>query len=373
MSGTHTETAAASAPMPATARAAGLRVAPARLAAFIAGLLHAAGVGKASATVAARALVDADRAGVPSHGAMLVPMYVERLRAGSVSTADRGRIVSDRGGVLVIDAGNALGQVTAQQATRLLAERTPVHGLAAVAVRNAFHFGAAGYWAEALAREGLVGIVMSNTRPLMPAPGGAERVVGNNPLAIAVPAAGGTTVVFDMAASAGAMGKIRLAAASGAPIPEGWATDARGAPTTDAAEAIKGMLLPTGGAKGFGLAFMIDLLCGGLSGGAIGDAVRALYGNPGEPYACAQLFIAIDVAHFRDLRAFADAVTASASRVRESAPAPGHARVAVPGDRTARRRLANADSCPLAGETAKALAGLGASLGVADDGLFEQC
>jgi LDH2 family malate/lactate/ureidoglycolate dehydrogenase len=175
-----------------------------------------------------------------------------------------------------------------------------------------------------------------------------------------------------MAASAGAMGKIRLAAASGAAIPEGWATDARGVPTTDAAAAITGMLLPTGGPKGFGLAFMIDLLCGGLSSGAIGDAVRPLYGDPSEPYGCAQLFVAIDVAHFRDLRAFADAVTAAASRVRESAPAPGHVQVAVPGDRASRTRLANADSCPLSGETARALAGLGATLGVAEDGLFQQ-
>ena len=367
-----TEPGAASVAAGPDAQAAAPRVPLARLEAFAARLLIAAGVGEASAAVVARALVDADRAGIPSHGVMLLPMYVERLRAGSVSRADSGRVATDHGGVLVIDAGNALGQITAQQAVRLLAERVPIHGLAAVAVRNAFHFGAAGYWAEALARKGLVGIAMSNTRPLMPAPGGAERVVGNNPLAIAVPGAGGTTVVLDMASSAGAMGKIRLAAAGGGVIPEGWATDARGVPTTDAAEAIKGMLLPAGGPKGFGLAFMIDLLCGGLASGAIGDAVRPLYGDPTEPYGCAQLFMGIDIAHFRDLRSFADEVTAFASRVRESALVPGAAGVAIPGDRASRTRLANTEACPLAVETASALAGLGATLGVAGDGLFER-
>ena len=117
---------------------------------------------------------------------------------------------------------------------------------------------------------------------------------------------------------------------------------------------------------------MIDLLCGGLASGAIGDAVRPLYGDPAEPYGCAQLFIAIDIAHFRDLRSFADAVTAFASRVRESAPAPGETRVAIPGDRASRTRLANADACPLAAETARALAALGVTLGVAGDGLFER-
>ncbi|MGE5089981.1 MAG: Ldh family oxidoreductase [Candidatus Levyibacteriota bacterium] len=361
-----TDAAAAPAATPSAGAAAALRVPLGQLGDLVAALLRAAGASDTAAAVTARALVDADRAGIPSHGAMLVPMYVERLRARSVSGASSGRVVSDRGGAIVIDAANALGQVTAQQAVRLLAERAPAHGLAAVAVRNAFHFGAAGYWADALAQAGLVGVAMSNTRPLMPAPGGAERVVGNNPVAIAVPAVGGTTVVFDMATSAGAMGKIRLAAARGSPIPEGWATDARGVPTTDAMEAIAGMLLPAGGAKGFGLAFMIDLLCGALSGGAIGEAVRPLFGNAQEAYGCAQLFIALDVAHFRDPQEFADAVTAAASRVRESAPAPGQARVAVPGDRAARARLANAETCPIAEETARALESLAATLGVAN-------
>lgn len=343
---------------------ASLRVAAPRLRAFVAAILHAAGVPIEASDVVATALVDADLAGLPSHGVMLVPMYVERLRAGSVTPAVEGRIASDRGSALVIDAGNALGQLTSRQAVRFLGERAPVHGLAAVAVRNAFHFGAAGYWASALAEHGSIGIAMSNTRPLMPAPGGGERVVGNNPLAIAMPGSDGSPLVFDMATSAGAMGKIRLAAASGAAIPSGWATDARGAPTTDAAAAIKGMLLPAGGAKGFGLALMIDLLCGGLSSGAIGDAVRPLYANAAEPYGCAHCFIAIDVARFRDLPGFAEATTAVAERIRASAAAPGVAHVAVPGDRAARARQTNGDDCPVSADTARELAGLASSAGI---------
>src|SRR5918994_4923291 len=96
------------------------------------------------------------------------------------------------------------------------------------------------------------------------------------------------------------MGRIRLAASAGQSIPNGWAVDARGRPTTDPAEAIKGMLAPAAGPKGFGLAFVIDLLCGGLSGGAIGSDVRPLYGDAAEPFRCAQLFLAIDVCAFPD-------------------------------------------------------------------------
>jgi LDH2 family malate/lactate/ureidoglycolate dehydrogenase len=347
-----------------------LRVHPARLVALIGELLRATGLPEMSARIVGEALVDADCAGLPSHGAMLVPLYVERLRAGSVSLEESGRIASDRGSAIVIDAQNALGQLTSRQAVGLLTDRAPRHGLAAVAVRNAFHFGAAGYWAAGLARQGLVGVAMCNTRPLMPAPGGAERVVGNNPLAIAVPAAGNAPLVLDMALSTGAMGKIRLAAAVGESIPQGWATDGRGTPTTNAVEAIKGMLLPAGGAKGFGLAFMIDLLCGGLAGGAIGEAVRPLYGDPREPYGCAHLFVAIDVAHFRELSDFAAVVTGFANRVRESAPAPDQLKASVPGDRAALARLANADGCPLAADTVRALASLASTLGIASDGLF---
>ena len=115
----------------------------------------------------------------------------------------------------------------------------------------------------------------------MPAPGGAERLVGNNPIAIALPAAGPIPIVLDMATSEAAMGKIRMAEKARRPIPDNWAVRSDGTPTTDAGEAVAGMLLPSGGPKGFGLAFVIDLMCGLLSGGAVGEEVRPLYGDLG--------------------------------------------------------------------------------------------
>jgi LDH2 family malate/lactate/ureidoglycolate dehydrogenase len=238
-----------------------------------------------------------------------------------------------------------LGQLSSQQAIGLVAERAKKHGLASVAVRNGFHFGTAGNWARALAAKRLVGMAFSNTRPLTPPPGGAERVVGNNPVAIAIPSAG-EVFLIDMAMSATAMGKIRLADAAGQPIPEGWAVDADGRPTTDAAVAIKGMLLPAAGPKGFGLALAIDLLCGGLSGGAITDEVNPLYGDPKQPYRCSHLFLGIDAAAY-GIGDLAPRVAKVQERIRNAKRGPGNDRIYAPGDLERARRAANGEECPV--------------------------
>jgi LDH2 family malate/lactate/ureidoglycolate dehydrogenase len=295
---------------------------------------------------------------------MLVPMYVDRILKGSVSKKRQGEIVSDNKTALVIDAGNALGQLTAHQAVTLAVARARELGMASVAVRNAFHFGTAGRYARLMAEQDCVGIVMSNTRPLMPAPGGAEALTGNNPIAIALPSAGGFPVEVDMALSATAMGKIRLAAAAGKSIPADWAMAADGKPTTDPNEAIKGMLAPAAGPKGFGLAFVIDLLCGGLSGGAIGAEVRPLYGDPAEPYRCAQLFIAIQAGAFPDGAGFAKRVDEQAQKVSHSRRAPGVSRVYAPGELAHATKLANADTCTLSRQTFDSLIAAATKAGI---------
>ncbi len=337
---------------------------------FIAALFRAACLSEAPSNLVAQALVEADCQGKASHGVILAPMYLERLRAGSISTRSQADIVSDTGSTVVLDAHHALGQVSADQAVRLLGERARAHGLASVAVRNAFHFGAAGRWACQLADLGLIGIVMSNTRPLMPAPGGAERVVGNNPLSIAMPSATDIPIVLDMAASAGAMGRIRLAEAAGRQIPLDWATDAHGVATSDPAQAIKGMLLPAAGPKGFGLAFMIDLFCGGLSGGAVGDGVQALYGNTAMPYGCAHFFIAIDVARFLPLAEFSRRASEFAQRVRSSAKAAGTERLFSPGEMAWSAARRHKDTCPLDPGTVQKLQALAAQCKVDAAGVF---
>jgi LDH2 family malate/lactate/ureidoglycolate dehydrogenase len=302
------------------------------LIALVTRIFAAAGMTAEAARTVADGLVQADLEGLPSHGVLLVDMYVERLRAGSVGTRETAEIVSDRDGAVVLDAANALGQLTGNQAIGIAVERAKEHGAGIVAVRHGFHFGTARRYALQAAEHGCIGIVMCNTRPLMPAPGGAERVVGNNPIAIAVPSDGAVPIVLDMATSEAAMGKIRLAAKAGQSIPLTWAVRSDGAPTDDPNEAIEGMLLPAAGPKGFGLALMIDLMCGLLSGGASGDKVKPLYGDPRVPYDCSHLFVAIDVSHFCDAGWFRRAAAAAADRIRAGARAPGVERLFVAGE-----------------------------------------
>ena len=350
------------------AAAAAIEIEAARLTAATAAIFAALGIHADDAETVAADLVAADLEGIASHGVMLVPMYVERLVKGSVSKRRLGEVVSDNAGAIVIDAGNALGQLTARQAVKLAVERAREHALAAVAVRNAFHFGTAGRYARLMAADGCVGMVMCNTRPLLPAPGGAEAVAGNNPIAIALPSAGEFPIEVDMAPSATAMGKIRLAAAAGHSIPPDWAVDAAGSPTTDPAAAIKGMLLPAAGPKGFGLAFVIDLLCGGLSGGAVGAPVRPLYGDPGEPYRCAHFFLAIRTGHFGDVAVFAERVREQAARVSHCKRGPGVERVYAPGELVWASERASKGICRLDAETVQSLAQAAARAGVSDFG-----
>lgn len=343
---------------------------PSRLREFVARVFQTIGLCAPAAEQVATVLVDADLSGIPSHGVALVPMYIKRLQAGSVTTAERAQVVADQGSTVVLDAANMLGQLSSAQAVEILGKRAPAHGLACVAVRNAFHFGAAGFWARALAECGLVGMALSNTRPLMPAPGGSERVVGNNPIAIAVPAEAGAPLVVDMALSASAMGKIRLAADAGCKLPEGWAANAQGHPTRDAQQAIAGMLLPAAGPKGFALAVLVDLLCGGLSGGAMGGEVRPLYGDPAVPYGCAHFFLAIDVRRFVPLDEFAGRALNYAEHIRQAQRAPGVAQLFSPGERARTNRQRNAGACPVAAQTLSHLRDVASAIGLNAGAIF---
>jgi LDH2 family malate/lactate/ureidoglycolate dehydrogenase len=291
----------------------------------------AVGFDEGDAQLIAEAVVDADLRGVRSHGVLLVPMYVDRIAAGGVTRERELDVVHDAGAMLITDARYGMGQLTSPRAMRLASERAGRFGIGAVVVRRAHHFGSAGRWARQAVAAGCLGIAVSNTTPLMPAPGGADRLVGNNPLAIAVPT-DDEPIVLDMALSQAALGKIRLAAAAGRPIPEGWATDPSGVPTTDAATALLGMLLPAGGHKGFGLALMLDVLTGVLGDGGWGDGVRPLYRETDRFNNCSHLFLAIDPERLGGQAEFRARASALAARVRASALAPGAERTYPPGE-----------------------------------------
>lgn len=301
------------------------------LTAEVAALFAAAGLSPGGAQRIAAALVEAEQQGLKSHGLMHAPVYLERLRKGSVSPHDQAELVSDHGAVAVLDARHMLGHLAAEQAMMLAIDKATHSGIGAVAVRHGFHFGAAGRYAAQAARAGMIGMAMSNTKPMMPVPGGAEAMVGNNPLAIAIPTADEPALVVDVAMSEGALGRIRHHHQRGEPIPSTWAVTSEGLPTTSAAEAIKGLLLPTGGPKGFALALAVDMACGLLSGGAVGGQVNGLYGDTMQPNDCAFLFIALNPVAFGadDLPQRAQT---ERERIRNTRRAPGSTSIRAPGE-----------------------------------------
>jgi len=302
-----------------------------QLKATVVDLFAAHGLSPGAARTVASALVDADLRGVHSHGVNLVPIYLERLRNGSVSIEEHARVICENGATAVLDGRHSLGILTGDEAMAMAVAKAEDYGVGVVVVRHAFHFAGAFRYVKAAARAGCIGIAASNTRPLMPAPGGSRPVVGNNPLAIAVPRGSGEPLVLDMALSQVAQGRIRIAAKAGREIPDSWGTDEEGRPTTDAQEALDGMLLPIGGYKGFGLAMMVDVLTGVLSGGEFGSTVRSVYNDVAAPNDCAHLFIALDVGAFIAVDDFIGRVGALADSVVRGPSINGAARLVLPG------------------------------------------
>lgn len=338
-------------------------VAPERLRATVRDILVAQGCEDAVAATVAWGLVDADLHGVASHGVSRLGIYLERLQSGAVVGVDAVEVVQEWPTGAIIDAGHSFGAWSASRATELCIAKARASGMATVVTRSADHFGRAGAFSERMADAGMVAIVAANTAPLMPAVGGAEAVIGNNPISIAAPGRSAVPVA-DMALSAVALGKIIEADRAGADIPPTWATDALGAPTTDPAAARAGLLLPAAGPKGFGLAFFIEVLTGILSGGAIGAEVRSLYKDRERPNDCSHAFIAIDASRFGGAEPVEDRVDRFAAQIRASERAPGVDAILAPGDLERAAAARNADSIVLVPATAVELEQLAAQAGV---------
>jgi ureidoglycolate dehydrogenase (NAD+) len=291
-------------------------------------LLAAGGFRPEDARKAADLLVWANLRGVDSHGVLRIPRYVEMVTRGMINPAARPRIVSEHGAVALIDADLAPGATGMELLTRKAVEIATRLGAGFCVGRNTTHAGAVGYFAQDVAAKGLIGIVMTASKPLMAYPGAKGEAVSTNPVAIATPsAAADEPVVLDMSTAAVALGKVLAARDAGRPIPEGWGIDAEGRPTTDPA-AVEA-LLPMAGPKGAGLSLMIEVLCSLLAGNPL--IAPALGGA--RPPGFNGLVIAIDPAAFGDREAFLASVRALAAAVHALPAASGADAVLLPGER----------------------------------------
>jgi len=345
-----------------------VRVSAPMLAAWTERVFVASGVPPVSSKVVADCLVTADLKGMPSHGVSRIPIYIQRIRLGLVCPNANPKILRESPSALQIDAANGLGHPTASWGMRLCVEKARRTGSAVAGIFNSTHFGMAGYYAEIGAREGVIGIATSNSSPRMAPWGSRDALLGTNPLAIAVPGPDGGPIVLDMATSVAALGKIMLAAADGTPIPDAWALDADGHPTTDAAAALKGTVLPVGGPKGSGLAFMLDVLSGVLTGGSFGSQVRSLYRDMSNPEQCAHFLFAIDVEAFQPISEFRARMERYAGEFKRCRPMPGVSEVYLPGELERRcERVGRAEGLRLPSKTYEDLIQVARDTGVPFD------
>ncbi|PRZ11756.1 LDH2 family malate/lactate/ureidoglycolate dehydrogenase [Nesterenkonia sandarakina] len=315
-------------------------VTSARLQEYCAAILSAAGLPDTDAITVAMSLVDANLRGVHSHGVSRIPIYVDRLRRGLVNKDPQVKVVRETGGTLVVDGDNGMGQVVMQRSLELAQQRLPAHRTVSVAVRGSNHYGSGAYFARQAAAFDAAIFLYGNAPATMAAFGGRDRFLGTNPYTFAVPAGDREPMVLDMATSVVARGKIISAAQSGDTIPEGWAVDPNGMPTTDADAALAGSVLPFGGPKGYGIALVVEVMAAMFSGANSGPEIGDLYEDLDRPQGVGAFFTLYDIDAFVPVKQFAERMELLYSAIKDSGPADGE--VLLPGEleeRAARRHL----------------------------------
>lgn len=256
--------------------------------------LRAHGAAPDSAASLARAVAAAERDGLASHGLAYLATYCEHLDCGKVVGGAVPRLEQTAPGVLVVDAGSGFAHPAIALGLASLLTLARAQGVAALAVRNSYNCGVLGYHTEQIAAAGLVGLGFTNA-PASIAPWGALKpVLGTNPWSLAVPGAAGIAFVIDQSASVVAKSEVMKRARAGEALPQGWALDAQGQPTTDAQAALKGTMMPAGGPKGVGAALLVEVMAACLAGATPGVQASPFSGPAGGPPRTGQFFLALD-------------------------------------------------------------------------------
>ncbi len=259
-------------------------------------LFASAGASPANAASVAWALVMAEADGLKGHGLSRVPTYLAMLKAGKIDGKAVPIARQPKPGVLAIDAAHGFAYPAIDLAVIELPAIARAQGVVAAPIRRSNHCGAAGLHVERLAEQGLVALLFANTPAAIAPWGGAKPVFGTNPIAFAAPLAGREPLVIDMALSKVARGPIVAAKQKGEAIPEGWALDAAGKPTTDASAALAGTMVPLGDAKGATLALMVEVLAAALVGTHFAFQASSFLDDKGGPPDTGQLVLVIDPA-----------------------------------------------------------------------------
>jgi ureidoglycolate dehydrogenase (NAD+) len=327
-----------------------------KLADFAARCLEKLGLAAADARLVAQTLVASNLRGVDSHGVVRLPHYATRLRNGTVKARPGIAVLRTGPSAAVVEGDAGMGQLVATRAMQEAISLARASGVGAVVARNSSHCGACAWFVELAVKEGMVGLALTHTDPIMVPPGMKRIFLGSNPIAFGAPGGDGPPVIVDMSTTHAAWGKVIVARQEGKPIPPDWAVDADGRATTDAARAVG--LAPTGAHKGYALAMMVEILCAHLAGVPFGLHVTKMYGELDKPRNLGHFMLALDVARFTDLKTFRSQIDLLLQEIHvESALAPGE-----PERLTAARR--EKEGVPLGEGTLGELNALAAQLGV---------
>lgn len=309
-----------------------MRVPPSRLKEAANDILRGLNATAEEAALMAESLVRAEMRGTDTHGVTFLKLLADRVNARMVTVPTRLKVIREDVVTGLIDGGNGLGQVAAHRAMTMSIEKAQRCGVGCCLVRNTNNIGFLAFYTLMAAEKGMVGIIMTNAAPSMSPWGGADALLGTNPLSIAVPGdPESPAIVLDMSSSVVARGKIRRAQRMNETIPPGWAFDETGCPTTDPAAALKGTLAPLGGPKGYGLAVLVDILAGMMSGSKYGPEVKTFH-KPEGPTGVGACSMAVDVERFMPLQDFKRLLRSYVESIKGSRKAEGVSRIYLPGE-----------------------------------------
>jgi L-2-hydroxycarboxylate dehydrogenase (NAD+) len=315
--------------------------------AFIVDVFTRLGVPENDAAISADVLITSDLRGIESHGVGRLKYYYDQITSGRHRTMTEIEVVKETETTALLDGHHGTGHVIAYRAMRMAMDKARQYGTGAVTVRNSTHFGIAGYYPLMAAKEGMMGLTVTNARPSIAPTFGTEPMLGTNPIAFAAPSDMDYPFCFDAATSIIQRGKVEVASRAEKPVPEGTVIDAKGQPMIDPDKILANMgnaqaaLLPLGGAgeelagyKGYGLAVLVELLCASLCDGHFMKDLLgfAADGSP-RPYMLGHFFMAIDIAHFVPLEE-SKRITGNIMRaLQDSRKAPGQERIYVAGEK----------------------------------------
>jgi len=338
-------------------------------------VLTTLGVPPENARVTTDVLVLADLRGIDSHGVARLGRYVSGLKEGYMKPKDESRVLRETKATALIDGGQSLGQVVGKKGMDLAIAKAKDTAVGVVVVRNSNHYGIAGYYSLLALEHDLIGVSMTNAAPLVVPTFGRTALLGTNPISLTAPATKEKPFVLDMATSTVPRGKVEVYQRLGKPMPHGWAVDETGKSSSDPARVLNalakrlgGGLLPLGGEgedlgghKGYGLALMVDVLCGVLSGAATGLQVYADEKRPDVGH----FFMALDPTAFRPLDEFKGDMDRLARELKESPKAQGQDRIYVHGEKSfARMEKFRKEGIPLGPKVVEGLKKIGADLDI---------